>query len=111
MCVKCGGSQVDQKVGGQPLIEATKATHRRFIKCRMLGKDDTGVIHLHARPWRTNHVFEVVYYAPGGGVWEVPDVQWDSFLATNSHISAMSVLRELSVGTRELSSKSVISIS
>lgn len=85
------------KVGRQSLIEATKATRRRFIKCRVLGKGDTGVIHLHARPWRPNRVVEMVYYAPGGGVWEVPEAKWDSFLASNSHIGAMGVVRELSV--------------
>jgi hypothetical protein len=69
------------------------AKHRWFITCKTLSKGDMGTVHLHSRPWRRNRVLEIVYYAPGGGIWEVSEEKWDAFTAASSHEAAMAVLR------------------
>lgn len=71
------------------------AKHRRFIKCRVLGKGDMGSVHIHSRPWRYNRVLEMVYYTPCGGMWEVVEDKWDMFLTANSHEDAMAILRQV----------------
>jgi hypothetical protein len=75
------------------LIEAKKARESTWIKCQIVGKDSVGKIHLHARRWRPKRVFEVVYYAPGDGKWEVPETKWEAMLGSQSHLEAMAVLR------------------
>lgn len=70
-----------------------RATERRFVKCEVMEKPGLGDIHVHARPWRPSQVFEIIYMAPGGGRWVVPEPLWDEFLATGSPIEAMALLR------------------
>lgn len=75
------------------MTQPERPKERMFVRCSQLSKPELGIVHVHARPWRPNTVFEVVYYPPGGGKWVVPEEQWESIIAATSMMEAMALLR------------------